>query len=68
MGQFPTVKFPGKNEASSFHWSTIPQKQFFGNKAKGQISKRMFQENKPYQIFQKTSISYPPNTYTYVKS
>ena len=28
------------------------------NKAKGRISKRIFQENKAGQIFQKTSISY----------
>ena len=31
---------------------------FVGNKAKGQISKRVFQENKPRQIFRKTNISY----------
>ena len=30
-----------------------------GNKAKGQILKRVFQENKPRQIFRKTNISYP---------
>ena len=30
-----------------------------GNKAKGWISKRMFQENKAWQIFRKTNISYP---------
>ena len=29
------------------------------NKAKGRISKRMFQENKARQIFRKTNISYP---------
>ena len=29
-----------------------------GNKAKGQILKRVFQENKPRQIFRKTNISY----------
>ena len=29
-----------------------------GNKAKGRISKRMFQENKVRQIFRKTNISY----------
>ena len=29
-----------------------------GNKAKGQISKRLFQKNKPCQIFGKTNISY----------
>ena len=31
---------------------------FVGNKAKGRISKRVFQENKAHQIFQKTNISY----------
>ena len=30
-----------------------------GNKAKGRISKGVFQENKARQIFQKTNISYP---------
>ena len=30
-----------------------------GNKAKGRISKRVFQENKGRQIFQRTNISYP---------
>ena len=29
------------------------------NKAKGRISKRVLQENKARQIFQKTNISYP---------
>ena len=29
------------------------------NKAKGRISKRVFQENKARQIFRKTKISYP---------
>ena len=32
---------------------------FVGNKAKGRISKRMFQENKARQILRKTNISYP---------
>ena len=32
---------------------------FVGNKAKGRISKRKFQENKARQIFSKTNISYP---------
>ena len=32
---------------------------FVGNKAKGRISKRMFQQNKARQIFRKTNISYP---------
>ena len=30
-----------------------------GNKAKGRISKRVFQENKRRQIFRKTNIFYP---------
>ena len=32
---------------------------FAGNKAKGRISKRVFQENQARQIFRKTNISYP---------
>ena len=31
---------------------------FVGNKAKGQISKRVFPENKAHQIFRKTNMSY----------
>ena len=46
---------------SLFHIS--PSAQFVGNKAKnkakGWISKQVFQENKAHQIFQKTNISYP---------
>ena len=34
-------------------------KHFVGNKAKGRISKRVFQENKGSQIFRKMNISYP---------
>ena len=33
--------------------------EFVGNKAKGRISKRVFQENKARQIFRKTNTSYP---------
>ena len=33
--------------------------EFVGNKPKGRISKRVFQENKAAQIFRKTNISYP---------
>ena len=33
--------------------------EFVGNKTKGRISKRVFQENKARQIFWKTNISYP---------
>ena len=36
------------------------------NKAKGRISKRVLQENKASQIFQKTNISYPPDMHIYV--
>ena len=39
--------------------STMEILEHFGNKAKGQISKRVFQENKACQIFRKTNISYP---------
>ena len=37
----------------------IHLRQHVGNKAKGRISKRVFQENKARQIFRKTNISYP---------
>ena len=33
--------------------------QFVGNKPKGRISKRVFQDNKLLQIFRKTNTSYP---------
>ena len=33
-----------------------------GNKTKGRISKRVFQESKARQIFRKTNISYPPKS------
>ena len=36
----------------------LAERQFVGNKAKGSISKRVFQENKARQIFRKTNISY----------
>ena len=32
--------------------------KFVGNKAKGQISKRVLKEKKAFQIFRKTNISY----------
>ena len=41
--------------------------QLVGNKAEGQISKRVFQESKARQILRKTNISYPPR-YAYVRS
>ena len=37
---------------------TIFVDEFVGNKAKGRISKRVFQESKAPQNFRKTSISY----------
>ena len=40
--------------------------QIVGNKAKGLITKRVFQESKARHNFRKTNISYPPNTHTYV--
>ena len=36
-----------------------PISKFVGNKTKGRISKRLFQENKARQIFRKRNISYP---------
>ena len=33
--------------------------QVVGKKAKGRLSKRVFQKNKARQIFRKTNISYP---------
>ena len=33
--------------------------RFVGNRAKGRISKQVFEENKARQIFRKTNISYP---------
>ena len=42
-------------------WIKILQNklEIVGNKAKGRIWKRVFQENKARQIFRKTNISYP---------
>ena len=42
--------------------------EFVGNKAKGRISKRVFQENRALQIFRKTNISSPPITHESAKS
>ena len=41
--------FSGGRE--SVRWEQMSQLKFLGNKAKGQISKRVFQENRAYQIF-----------------
>ena len=38
----------------------------WNSRLKGRISKRVFQENKEREIFQKTNISYPPDAHTYV--
>ena len=46
----------------------MPLLLLVGNKAKGRISKWVFQENKARQIFQKTNIFYPllrTGTYVY---
>ena len=43
-----------------------PLSQVVGNKAKGQISKRVFRENKARQIFRKIEHFLPPETHTYV--
>ena len=57
------------------HCSIVEKEQrYVGNKAKGRISKRVFQENKARRIFRKTNISYirfehfflPPDTYVCV--
>ena len=40
--------------------------EFVGNKAKGRISKRVFQENKARQILQNNKHFLPPDTHTYV--
>ena len=36
------------------------------NKAEGQISKQMLEENKARQIFRKTNVSYSPRTHVCV--
>ena len=43
----------------NIYLSSIEEHIFVDNKTTGQILKRMFQENKVCQIFQKTKISYP---------
>ena len=41
--------------------------KFVANKAKGRISKRVFQENKAHQIFRKTNIFFSENLACFVK-
>ena len=43
------------------------ENEHIGNNAKEQISKQMFQENKPSQIFQETSISDPLKMFVFRK-
>ena len=44
---------------SAFAFGQNNYLQVVGNKAKGQISKWVFQENKAHQVFRKTNIFYP---------
>ena len=57
------IKFPPKFLPSRYpyrlHRVVRRNKQIVGNKAKGHISKRRWQENKARQIFRKINISYP---------
>ena len=46
-------------------FNCIPR-YFVGNKVKGRISKRVFQENKAREIFCKNEHFLPPDTHTYV--
>ena len=56
QGDLVTVKLKKKQN----HQQTLTSRfsHIVGNKAKGRISKRVFQENKARQIFRKTNISY----------
>ena len=47
------------NECTKSQFICGQYSQVVGNKTKGRISKRVFQENKARQIFRKTNISYP---------
>ena len=44
----------------NLHFLALLIGEIVGNKARGRISKRVFQENKARQIFRKRNISYPP--------
>ena len=44
----------------NLHFLALLIGEIVGNKARGRIWKRVFQENKARQIFRKTNISYPP--------
>ena len=60
LGQY--IQYTDFKWSSKFicRWLQIPTLYLFvGSKAKGQVSKRVFQENKARQILRKTNISYP---------
>ena len=46
----------------NFKWKSELRGHFVGNKAKGRISKRVFQENKARQIFRKNEHFYASTT------
>ena len=48
-----------KSTREHLYWSLVFNMELVGNKVKGRISKRVFQENKARQIFRKTNISNP---------
>ena len=61
-------RFTSRNDSASYFLQTfqktaaydsINSRSVVGNKAKGRISRRVFQENKAHQIFRKTNISNP---------
>ena len=56
-----SVQIQQKRHQNNVHerCSSLSTVEFVGNKATGQISKRVLQENEERQIFQKTNISYP---------
>ena len=56
-----SVQIQQKRHQNNVHerCSSLSTIEFVGNKATGQISKRVLQENEERQIFQKTNISYP---------
>ena len=56
--KFPPIFLPSRYPYR-LHRVVRRNKQIVGNKAKGHISKRRWQENKARQIFRKMNISYP---------
>ena len=54
-----TETFKIKNLQNYLRYWLIAKVFTIGNKAKGRISKRVFQENKARHIYRKTIISYP---------